>query len=68
MKYDPSSLKWGIVAGNSQLIAAFDDKATATQFHSTLQSSQQFKGQNLQIVDTVRGEPVREQTGDRIGA
>ena len=52
MRYDPSSLKWGVTDNSDKLIAAFDDHATASSFKET---SSDFK-----IVDLETGK-VREQ-------
>lgn len=71
MKYDPSTLKWGICDKSERLIAAFGDQQAATQFHSTVKDTPQFSSQSLQVVNLTTGQPISErelQGGDRVGA
>lgn len=72
MKYDPSSLKWGICDNTQRLIAAFDDQQTASTFHSTVSNQGKFQGQKLQVVNLTSGQPISERelegAGDRVNS
>lgn len=71
MKFDPSSLKWGVTSKqDDKIVAAFDSELAATAYRQTVIERGQFTEDDLQVYDLENDRPVEakqlEQAGDHI--